>query len=587
MEFRKILVANLLVIILLLSLVGNILFLECRVKAVDAYLDNDYVPIKWALIVLGGFEYYKHPPGFNAIQKVEHWIGSEGVPYDIIEDDNIEAPTNTPTSSKYPLQYANGTIRYGVFVIIMNHYLDTSAVNINHIYSAVSNGTNAIIFGMAAKCVPELLNITANDVSYFIDYFITTINYTVLKGFSDGIEEFPAGNYNIEFPNYYGMHANVSNTEGKTLWYTCKANSKGEFWNGMMNITYGSGKVFWHSNIPSTKYFLWYSTFSSYWNAFKIISHSINFMFKQVKRVDLGLQGYKRWGGAITYRLDQDTYMGIEKPPEEALRAGWYVDVVICALGYLTTGGSLTDGMPDGYTGAPSTKVKHGTWTNLVVSTEPLKYASRTFIVYNNTVDGNYNRVKVDWNQNNDFSDDTPFEIWENMTSIVTGLKGTYYWSYIDNWTNPTLARLGWWCPLRDRISDFSWWKAQGQHGYIRYGFHGWQHQTNGDDTIASGYVTWNGTQFLLNQTWIEQKFTEARNELAYCLGSAGNGFEANKVLVSHPGNEYKREVDAALFNLDWVYLTYGDGQKNEPGWFLYNDRETAMTCGAGAAMMD
>ena len=138
----------------------------------------------------------------------------------------------------------------------MNNFKETTAVNVDYIYRAIGNGTNAVIFGMAAKCVPELLNITANDVSYFIDYFITTINYTVLKGFSDGIEEFPAGNYNIKFPNYYGIHANVSNTEGKTLWYTCKANSKGEFWNGMMNTTYGSGKVFWHSNIPSTKYFL-------------------------------------------------------------------------------------------------------------------------------------------------------------------------------------------------------------------------------------------------------------------------------------------------------------------------------------------
>jgi len=586
MKFRKILVANLLTI-LFLSLAGNILLSDFGIKAVEVV--PDYIPIKWALIVLGGFDYYKDPPVYNAIQKAEHWIQSEGVPYDIIEDDNIETPIDTPASGEYPLQYANGTIRYEVFVVIMNNYEETNATNVNYIYWAVGNGTNTVIFGEAAKCVPELLNITANDVSYFIDYFITTINYSVLKGFSDGIEEFPAGNYNIEFPNYYGIHANVSNTEGKTLWYTCKANSEGEFWNGMMNTTYGSGKVFWHSNIPSTKYFLWYSTFSSYWNAFKIISHSINFMFKQVKRVDLGLQGYKRWGGALTYRLDQDTYMGIEKPPEEALRAGWYVDVVMCALGYLTTGGSLTDGMPDGYTGAPSTKVKHGTWTDLIVSTEPLVQTSRTFIVYNSAVDGDYDRMKTDWNQNKNFTDDRAFEMWENMTSDVTGLMGTYYWGYIDNWENPTWCRLGWLCPLRDRISNFTWWKTWGQQGYIRYGFHGWQHQQIGTEGSANHgvYHQWNGTHFILNQTWIEQKFTEAKNELSYCLGSAAYGFDADKVLVSHPGNEYWAEVDAALFNLDWVYLTYGDTQKNEPGWFLYNDRETAMTCGAGAAMMD
>jgi len=583
MKFRKILVVNLLTI-LFLSLAGNALFSDFGIKVVEAV--PNYTPIKWALIVLGGFDYYKDSPGGNAIQKAEHWIQSEGVPYDIIEDDNIEAPTDTPTYGKYPLQYANGTIRYGVFVIVTNDFKEsTAAINVNHIYWAVDNGTNAIIFGVAAKHVPELLNVTANDVSYFIDYFITTINYTVLKDFSDGIEEFTAGNYSITFPNYYGIHANVSNIEGKTIWYTCKANSQGKFWNGMMNTTYGSGKVFWHSNIPSTKYFLWYSTFSDYWDAFKIISHSINFMFKQVKRIDLGLQGYKRWGGAITYRLDQDTYMGIEKPPEEALEAGWYVDVVICPLGYLTTGGSLTDGMPESYTGAPSTKSKWGTFNNIVSSTEPLQQTSRNFIVYNSTVKSDYDRIKVDWNQNENFADDTAYKLWENQT--YTLVKGTYYWCYIDNWTDPTVIGLGWWCPLRERISDFSWWKTWGQQGYICYGFHGWQHQQIGTESGHGVYNQWNGTHFIMNQTLIEEKFTEAKNELSYCLGSTGYGFEADNVLVSHPGNEYWSEVDAALFNLDWVYLTYGDGHKNEPGWFLYNDRKTAMTCGAGAVMME
>jgi len=300
----------------------------------------------------------------------------------------------------------------------------------------------------------------------------------------------------------------------------------------------------------------------------------------------LGLQGYKRWRGAITYRLDEDWPIGITKPPDEALEAGWYVDLVICSLGYLTTGGSLTSGVPDGYAGAPSIKVKHGTWADLVVSTEPLQYASRIFIVYNSTVHGNYDEVKVDWNQNKNFTDDHAFKTWENMTSDVTGLMGTYYLGYMDKWENPTQCNLGWLCPLRERINDFSWWKEMGQEGYIRYGFHSWQHQHLGcPSEVTGGYVYWNSSNFIMNQTWIEQKFTEAKDELAYCLGSTGYGFEADKVLVSHAGNEYKDEVDAALFNLDWVYLTYGDAAKNEPGWFIYDDRKTAMTCGAGGGL--
>lgn len=542
----------------------------------------NYAPIKWALIVLGEFDYYKHPPGSNAIQKAEHWIQSEGVPYDIISEDAIEAPTDTCTAAKYPLQFADGTIRYGVFVIVMNTCKDTSAVNANFLYWAVDNGTNAVIFGMAAKYVPELLDISPGDVSYFKDYGINQINCTIHKTFNDGIIEYQRGTKQAIASPYF-LHANVSDTEGKTLWYTMHSNT-GKNWNGMMNATYGSGKIFWSTVIPSHDKFLWYSTFSKHWETynFKFVAHTINFMFKQVKRVDLGLQGYKRWGGAITYRLDQDYHLGITKPPEEALSAGWYVDIVICALGYLTTGGDLADGMPHGYTGAPSTTVKNGEFRNLVVSTEPLQQTSRSFIVYNSTVDGNYDRIKVDWNQNKNFTDDAPYKVWENQTH--SSVKGTYYWCYINNWTNPTQVGLSWWCPLRERISDFSWWKTLGEQGCIRYGFHGWQHKKAGTSGTGknSVYHQWNGTHFITNQTWIEQKLIEAKNELSYCLGSSGYGFEADEVLVSHPGNTYLLETENAMSSLDWVYLTYGDNAKNEPGWFLYTDRKTAMTCGGG-----
>jgi len=89
MKFRKILVASLLTI-LFLSLAGNIWFLNFGAEVMEVTeAVPDYIPIKWALIVLGEFDYNNHPPGFIAIQKVEHWIQSEGVPYDIIEDNNI------------------------------------------------------------------------------------------------------------------------------------------------------------------------------------------------------------------------------------------------------------------------------------------------------------------------------------------------------------------------------------------------------------------------------------------------------------------------------------------------------------------
>jgi len=141
--------------------------------------------------VLGNFEYASHPAGASAIQKAEHWIQSEGVPYDVIEDDKIEAPTDTPTLDRYPLQYSNGTIRYGVFLIIMNNWRDSKAVNTNYVYQAVGNGTDVIVFGEAAKYVPILLDIYPSDVSYFIDYQISVIDYTVMRGFDDGNRGIP------------------------------------------------------------------------------------------------------------------------------------------------------------------------------------------------------------------------------------------------------------------------------------------------------------------------------------------------------------------------------------------------------------
>ena len=564
---------------LLLALAGSSLSpdLEAEVQ-VHSTLSPDYVPIKWGLIVLGNFDYYRCPPTANAIQKTEHWIQSEGVPYDIIEDDHIMAPSDTSAFGEYPLQYSDGTVRYGVFVIIMNYFTDFSSTNVQYVCSAVGNGTNAVIFGEAAKYVSELLNVTAQSVSYFTDYSLKTIDFDVLKSFNDGIEEYSPGNYNITFPNYYWRHANITDTTGKTVWYTCKGNT-GEHWIGMANTTYGLGSVFWNSVIPSDHSFLQYATFETYWDAFKIVAHAINFIFTQIKKIDLGLQGYKEWRGAITYRLDQDGVVGLEKPDEEALKAGWYVDIVTPPLGYATIGGNLSDGIPNGYTGVPGIGAKWGRFDRLTKQTEPyLQYSSKNFTVYRSIPSGFYDKMRVDWNENQNFMDDNEYGIWQNQTD--PSVIGTYYWSYIDNATAPNVARLGWWCSLRDRISDFSWWKEMGQQGYISYGFHGFQHQFNGNATLVSTYVNWDGSRFVMNQSWIEEKLTQARNELAYCLGNTGYGFEADGVLVSSAGNEYKPEIEAAFSNLTWIDLSYGDNSKNEPGWFLYHDRKPAMTCG-------
>lgn len=72
---------------------------------VSAYLGADInsiqsfsgkVPIKWALITLGEYDYYYRLPQFNPTQKTENWIQSRGVPYDEFPDDLIEAPQTIP-----------------------------------------------------------------------------------------------------------------------------------------------------------------------------------------------------------------------------------------------------------------------------------------------------------------------------------------------------------------------------------------------------------------------------------------------------------------------------------------------------------
>jgi hypothetical protein len=552
--------------------------------ASPADVASDYVPIKWAEIVLGGFDYYRYPPGVNGIQKVEHYVQSRGVPYDVIEDENLAAPADIPSTGKYALQYLNGTIRYQVMVILANDYTDASASNIDYIYWAVGNGTNAVVLGTAARLVPDLLGIAAKDVMFIGDTKIDKIDCTIHRTFNDGILEYSEGtNQTIELP--YDMHSDVSNTEGKTLWYTMHSSS-GRNWNGMMNTTYGLGMVFWNTLVPQATAFFWYNTFSNRWEAInlKFVAHALNFMFEQVERFDMGLLGYKRWAGAIVHRLDQDYPTGLTELNETALRAGWVVDQVIPALGYRTLGGfNLQSGLPPGYTGSPSSVTKWDKFTDIIVSTEPMRFTEREFIIYKSTTDGTYDRMKVDWNQNQDFTDDREYGVWENQTH--PSVMGVFYWCYCDNFTEPTTVRLAWWSPLRDRISNFTQWKLWGQQGYVDYGFHGWQHVSTGltpegDDTT---YLMWNGTQFVANQTYIEEKFTEARDELSYCLGSTGYGFEADKVFWSSPGNDYLLAVDKALFNLSWVYLSSGDSSKMEPGWFLFPDRKPAMSCGAGA----
>ena len=543
------------------------------VADVQASKDGEYVPIKGGIIVLGGYDYHaKH--SFNPIQRVERYVQARGVPYDLFLDDDIEASTDSPSSGKYPLQYANGSLRYQVLVLIVNSHYDSSAVNVNYIYSAVGNGTNAVVFGVTAKFVPDLLGILAAEVTYFEDYSTPYgVNCSVKKTFDDGIKKYTSGSVvNITAPYY--MHTKIQNSNGKTVWYNMTRPSN--WWIGMMNGTYGGGQVWYNSLATDSDNFLYpRQTYERSWVKyhFDFVGHAINFMFNQVEKVNLSLQGYKKWKGALVIRLDQDTPYGIHTPiNEEALKAGWVYDYVICTLGYREPEKrSVSEGLPENYTGSPSSKVKHGDATYFRFEGQDRTFK---FIIYNSTVKGDYDRIRLDFNENEDFSDDVEYGIFDNMT--YTRMDGKYYWSYLDNQAGPTQVNFGRWQLLRDMIPTalLETYKYYGSAYGVNFGFHGWSHTDVGNASFYHTSYMWDGSKFIANQTWVEEMYNKSRNELISSFGSSGNGFEADEITLSHPGNRYAPITRYAQGNLTYFLFEYGSygsvgAGEREPGFYL------------------
>ena len=558
-------------------------------KKVEAY-GSDTTPIKWAIITLGGYNYYNRKVQFSTSQKVENYVYKHGVPYDEFPDDDMEAPTDTPSAGKYPLQHTNGTIRYQVIVLTQYGQM-WSVANKSYILWAAGNGTNVVIFGWAARYIPELFGLTSGDITT-TEQYPTSANATIFETFNDGLVEYEQDSTVIQdyspvakLTMFDPLPSNIK------LWFNLTTSTPTTIL-GMFNKTYENGKVWWHylAAADDHPFGVGGSSWLTMWIApynHSFPYHAMNFMFQQLERVNVGLRPYKKWAGAITYRLDEDSYIGIMKPNETAMQNGWAYDAVICALGYLTGGGTLTDGMPDGYTGAPSNTVKHGSFSGFILF-DPYIETSRTFIIYNTTNGGNYTRMKVDYDEDQDFSDETEYQFFENQTDA--SVYGTYYWCGINNWTEPTSVAMSSWMPVSDRINqyygDASWFRNWGEQGALTFGFHGWQHEDVKDEYFmgtAPVYNYWNGTHVIENQTWIEQKLTEAKNDLVRAFESTGYGFEADKASHSGPGNSGSNVVDTALKNLTFVYTTYGDGIYGRfPMWYLRDPYKPMLSCGGG-----
>lgn len=533
----------------------------CRMieKAGAAENPEGPIPIKWAVIVMGGYNYYRDLT-YNAIQRIEKIMMGRGVPYDLFQDDAIVAPIDSPPSGKYALQYTNGTPRYQVLVLLMDYEpSDDTGVNQNYIYWAVGNGTNIVLFNKVIRAVPALLRLARSDISW--DWSVVTTSHTVYRTFNDGIREYIAGSA-VTLGATLQFHTVFHKYDGMTVWFT---KTWGSSWSvGMVNTTYGAGNVWYlgyslnevRMDDGASKYpVMWSDNKMEFWG------HSINFALNSVEKIYVSIMPYKRWKGAWVIRIDTDAHAWKDKflPPESVLQAGWVYDYQFCVLGYTRITGTadlpLISGIPSGYSGIPSRKIMSTDVTG-VLQTDLVNAKTYKAIIFNSTNGGNYDRIKLDFNENKNFADDIEYKIWQNMTYPT--VQGKLYWSKVTpNFVNPVSINVGWWQTpmlMENEATSLPLWKQYGHDYGLSYSFHGWQHVAlEGGST----YPMWDGTRFVLNPTYIEEKFEAARYWMKDMFGGTGYGFEEDQVMISHPFDSHMPEVDSAIDSLPWVISQY------------------------------
>jgi len=571
---------------LLLSLLFLSVFavLNVPVSEVKAQ-SSDYTPIKWAVIILGGWDYY-FAATHNPIQKLRNYIHSRGVPFDLFQDDDIEAPTDTPSAGKYPLQYANGTIRYQVIILQFNHWQDTDYVNKDYILHAVGNGTNVVLLGHVLRYFPELMGLTADDIIYdWVDSFVTLSVY-VAKTFDDGVKEFVQGtNLTMGDTSRY-ISCGTQNAIG-TVWLNVTSTGWESWRIGMMNTTYYEGKswfLMWDLFTSFTEYV---GSLSSIYDKNRHIwYHAFNFMLNNVEQIPVKIQPYKRWQGGVVVRHDEDSRYWKNPPPEEAFQNGWKwlsgMPILGCGVGDQLSD-TLYDGFPEGYTGCPSSKCKWADIDGVPLPPNGVNVKTLKLICYNSTVDGKYDRIKFDFDGDKDFSNENAYEVWEYATHPT--IQGKLFWAAISpNFTEPSKITIGWYqnpMLFRDGATTLNQLRNYGQQYGELFTFHSLHHFGCGEtDSVAGVFVSWNGTHFVQNQTWVSIKLEEARDALIANFSSTGYGFEADKVVVHFAGDNHPRWVDEVLANKSWIfyenvgYYSLGFYKPEGRKWFMYSFAE-------------
>jgi len=201
---------------------------------------NNYTPLKFAVIIAGGFDYYMNIYMGNSIQKLDNLIHGRGVPYDILQDSLIVGPSDNPPEGRYSLQYSNGTIKYQTIVLQANRYSVKTVANRQHILSAVGNGTNLMVFGTVIAGIPEVFGLSSSEIETVNWPSSVTQTISVTKTFNDSIKSYSQGTVLTAGPASR-LETRVRNSTNKTVWFNI---SWSNYWSiGMMNTTYGSGSA--------------------------------------------------------------------------------------------------------------------------------------------------------------------------------------------------------------------------------------------------------------------------------------------------------------------------------------------------------
>ena len=409
----------------------------------QARANSSNFQLKYALVILGGWTYYSGVEVLPdcAIQRMENIMHGVGVPFDLLDDHSVVAPSDGAGS----LQFANGTCRYQVVVAVTNTYDDREAVApriVDYIAWAVGNGSRLVAIEGA---IYELYSLYGLSSKPSIVSSESVATFSVVQAFWNH----DTGSSDA---NYIGDNPNVQTISG-TLWVN--ASWSGGWVQYLVNTTYLDTPI-WFVN----EYLFQFWANDPYVGG--VISvDSIFFALESAAEFYMHMLPWKRYYGAIVLQgeysvcADSTENSQLENLRDYLAGKGLSLEINVVPLGRNiignyssandenrisgTEGISLSTTPPIGYGVPPSTKTKYGVW-GVNGSSQTWAY---NVAVYSSTINGNYSRVMFDLNRNGIW-DDAPQDYGGNVTIPVDIFNFTIETYAFDNAVDPT--RVYWIC---------------------------------------------------------------------------------------------------------------------------------------------